>query len=142
MFTAPFWRAAGERAIRTVAQTLLALWLVGDLAFNALAVDWGEALGVGLGAGILSVLASLAAETANPDTGPSFGTEKPLPAGGARKRVGDVGPEAGASELVILLVCVGVGLVVLDLFVGGGAVLSILGVVLIAVGLVFALLRR
>lgn len=59
-----------------------------------------------------------------------------------RGRPADVGPEAGASELAILLVCVGVGLVVLDLFVGGGAVLSILGVVLIAVGLVFALLRR
>jgi len=141
MFTAPFWRAAGERAVRTVAQTLLALWLVGDLAFNALTVDWGEALGVGLGAGILSLLTSLAAEKANPDTGPSLGTEKPLPAGGRRK-LGDVGPEAGASELAIVLIVLGVGLVILDALVVTSVGLTVLGVCLVVGGVVMALLRR
>lgn len=73
MFTLAFWRAAAERAIRTVAQTMLALWLVGDVAFNALSVDWAEALGIGLGAAVLSILTSIAAPN-----GASFGTEKPL----------------------------------------------------------------
>lgn len=77
LYTADFWRAAFERAIRTVAQTLLALWLVGDVALNALNVNWGEALGVSLGAALVSLLTSVAASAANPATGPSFGTEKP-----------------------------------------------------------------
>lgn len=79
MFSAAFVRATLERAIRTVAQALLALWLVGDVALNALQVDWGEALGVSLGAGLVSVLISLVATAASPATGPSLGTEKPIP---------------------------------------------------------------
>jgi hypothetical protein len=59
MFTTVFWKDALERAIKTVAQTLLALWLVGDVALDALSVDWGQALGVALGAAILSILSSI-----------------------------------------------------------------------------------
>lgn len=59
MFTTVFWKDAAERAIKTIAQTLLALWLVGDVAFNALSVDWTEALGIAVGAAILSVLTSI-----------------------------------------------------------------------------------
>lgn len=59
MFTVVFWKDAAERAIKTIAQTLLALWLVGDVAFNALSVDWKEALGIAVGAAILSVLTSI-----------------------------------------------------------------------------------
>lgn len=84
MFAWSFWRAAFERAVRTVAQSLLALWLVGDVTFDVLNVDWGEALGVSLGAGVLSLLTSLVAEGVSPATGPSLGTEKPIPVG-ARK---------------------------------------------------------
>jgi len=79
MFGKEFWLATLERVARTVAQTLLALWLVGDVALNALTVDWGEALGVSLGAGLVSLLTSVAAFTVNPATGPSFGTETPTP---------------------------------------------------------------
>lgn len=75
MFTRAFWTATLERAVKTVAQTLLALWLVGDVALNALNVDWGEALGVALGAALVSVLMSLVAGGVSPSTGPSFGTE-------------------------------------------------------------------
>lgn len=84
MFTSAFWAATFERAVKTVAQTLLALWLVGDVALNALTVNWGEALGIALGAALLSVLTSLAAGVANPATGPSFGTETP---GGSGRHV-------------------------------------------------------
>lgn len=84
MFTWTFWRAAFERAVRTVAQTLLALWLVGDVTFDVLSVDWGQALGVSLGAGVLSLLTSVVAVGVSPATGPSLGTEKPVPAGTRR----------------------------------------------------------
>lgn len=48
-----------ERAIKTVAQTLITLWLA-DGVFNLLVVDWAQTLGVALGAGAISVLTSLA----------------------------------------------------------------------------------
>jgi uncharacterized membrane protein YbjE (DUF340 family) len=54
-----FWLDATERAIRTIAQTILSLWLVGDVAFNLLQVDWKQTLGVALGAGVLSLLTSI-----------------------------------------------------------------------------------
>lgn len=69
MFTAEFWKAAGERALRTVAQTLLSLW-VGTGVFNAFDVDWLQALGVALGAGVLSVLMSLV--PTGPEGSPSW----------------------------------------------------------------------
>lgn len=64
MFTTVFWKDAAERAIKTIAQTLLALWLVGDLAFNALSVDWAEAFGISVGAAILSLLTSIVSANA------------------------------------------------------------------------------
>lgn len=60
MFTKLFIRDALERALKTVAQTLIALWLVGDEAFNILTVNWNQAFGVSLGAGVLSILMSIA----------------------------------------------------------------------------------
>jgi len=63
--------------VRSAANALLSLWFVGDVMLNALKVDWPEALGVGLGAAMASVLLSLAAGATNPATGPSFGTETP-----------------------------------------------------------------
>ena len=85
MFTGLFWKATGERAVKTAAQTLLALWLVGDNGFfNALDIDWTGALSVGLGATILSVLTSLASGAAGP-AGPSLGPER-LTIGGKHAR--------------------------------------------------------
>ena len=59
MLSSAFWAAAFERAIKTVAQTLLSLWLVGDVMFNILTVDWTSALGVAAGAGVISLLTSI-----------------------------------------------------------------------------------
>ena len=87
MFSAAFWRATTERAVRTVAQALLSLWLVGD-GFDLLNVQWREALGVAFGAGVLSLLTSLGAVIASPATGPSLGTEKPLPVPAHRNQGG------------------------------------------------------
>jgi hypothetical protein len=69
MFTKLFWVDATERAIKTVAQTLVTLWLAGETVFNILTVDWKQALGVGLGAGVLSLLMSVgSAAKAGKDT--------------------------------------------------------------------------
>lgn len=69
MWTKDFWKAAGERAIRTLAQSLLSLWLAGDV-FNVLNVDWLNALGVSLGAALISVLMSLV--PTGPEGSPSW----------------------------------------------------------------------
>lgn len=69
MWTVNFWKAAGERALRTLAQSLLSLWLAGDV-FDAFHVDWAQALGVGLGAALISVLMSLV--PAGPSGSPSW----------------------------------------------------------------------
>jgi len=60
MFTLAFWKAATERAVKTAAQTLLAVYLVGDVAFNAFEADWGNMAGIAAGAVFLSYLTSLA----------------------------------------------------------------------------------
>ena len=59
MFTIRFWKDAGERAIRTAAQALLALWAT-DVS-GVLAVDWLQAFSVAGLAAITSVLMSIVA---------------------------------------------------------------------------------
>lgn len=54
-----FWIATAERALKTVAQTLLSLLLVGEDALNLLQVDWLNVLSVAAGAGAVSVLMSV-----------------------------------------------------------------------------------
>lgn len=68
MFTIAFAKDAGERAVKTAAQALLSLWLVGDVAFNVLTVDWPTALGVAAGAAVVSVLMSIVSSAVG-DTG-------------------------------------------------------------------------
>lgn len=69
MFTKLFWKDAVERAIKTMAQTLVTLWLTSDAVFNILTVDWTQAIGVAVGAGVLSVLTSVgSAATSGTDT--------------------------------------------------------------------------
>ncbi len=59
MFTTRFWADTAERAVKTVAQSLLALFVVGGQVFNLLTVNWQQALGVAAGAGVISVLTSV-----------------------------------------------------------------------------------
>lgn len=54
-----FWASAGERAIKTVAQTALALLGTSQLV-SVVSVDWAEIGGVSILAGILSLLTSIA----------------------------------------------------------------------------------
>ena len=54
-----FWASATERAVKTVAQTALAV-IGTDQLVSALSIDWAEIGGVALLAGILSILTSIA----------------------------------------------------------------------------------
>lgn len=58
MFTKQFWIDASERALKTFAQTFLAM-IAGVAVFNAINADWQTLLGVSLGAAVLSYLTSI-----------------------------------------------------------------------------------
>lgn len=57
MFTRDFWATAAERAIKTIAQSLLAVLALGTTLWG---VDWAEAIGIALLAGLISILTSIA----------------------------------------------------------------------------------
>ncbi len=80
MFSTAFARALLERAVRTFAQSLVAVGLVG--ATDVLNANWTEALSVAALATILSALTSIAAGAISPATGPSLGTEVPTATSG------------------------------------------------------------
>jgi threonine dehydrogenase-like Zn-dependent dehydrogenase len=58
MFSLEFWSYAGERAIKTVAQAALAF--IGSGSIGLFAIDWAGLASVSLGAGLLSLLTSVA----------------------------------------------------------------------------------
>jgi hypothetical protein len=83
IWTAEFWKATAERALRTAAQAAI-LVLVGEAyesaQVNALDLDWLRVLGFALGGALLSALTSLAGNAVS-KSGPSFGdTEVVQPA--------------------------------------------------------------
>lgn len=57
IWTVAFWKGAGERAIKTFAQTLAAYFVIGTTGL--LAVDWLTALSVSAAAAVASVLTSV-----------------------------------------------------------------------------------
>ena len=59
IFNKVFWADAAERALKTVAQSILSLWVVGDKVFSLLSVDWKQTLSVAAGAGVISLLTSI-----------------------------------------------------------------------------------
>lgn len=58
MFTRAFWKATGERSVRTFAQAVIAA--VGADQLGLLDVDWGQASSIGGLAAVLSVLTAIA----------------------------------------------------------------------------------
>ncbi|RTE47666.1 hypothetical protein EKN07_12265 [Actinobaculum sp. 352] len=64
-----FWTGAAERAVKTFAQSMLAVLTAGTVIWG---LDWAGALGVGATAAVLSLLTSIA----DPDR------VDPVPAGG------------------------------------------------------------
>ena len=71
MFTVKFWKDAAERAIRTAAQALLALWAT-DVS-GVLEVDWVQAGSVAALAALTSVLMSIVATNVGDHESADFG---------------------------------------------------------------------
>jgi hypothetical protein len=76
MLTGAFWKAAGERAAKSFAQALLLLW-VADGGLDMFAVNYQEALGLGLGAAVISLLTSVVSAPVGGNGGPSLANEVP-----------------------------------------------------------------
>ncbi|AZM51432.1 holin [Streptomyces sp. WAC 01529] len=76
MWTAAFWKATAERAIRTFAQALAAVLVAG--ATSLLDVAWGAAFATAGLAALLAVLTAIGASGAGAG-GPGL-TERPNPA--------------------------------------------------------------
>lgn len=57
-FSLEFWSYAGERAVKTVAQSALAF--LGSGSMGLFTIDWASLASVSLGAGLLSILTSVA----------------------------------------------------------------------------------
>ena len=66
MFTGLFWKDAAERAVKTFAQALLALFLVAPNT-PLLAFDWPSALGLAGTAVVISFLTSIVSGIATKD---------------------------------------------------------------------------
>lgn len=77
MWTWEFWSAALTRSLRTFAQTLLSLW--GATAFNIFTADLKSAMGVSLGAAVLSLLMSMDRSSPHPGTGMTPAMPEPAP---------------------------------------------------------------
>lgn len=75
--SAQFWKGAVERAIRTAAQTVIAL--IGTDQVGILDLDWAQIGSVAATATLLSVLMSIAGGGAG--SGPSFTEAEAIPAG-------------------------------------------------------------
>lgn len=66
MFTVDFWKDSAERAVKTVAQALVA-FIAAD-TMNVLSADLTQLLGVSLGAGVVSILTSIASANYGDET--------------------------------------------------------------------------
>lgn len=75
MFTATFWRSTAERAIKTIAQALIAV--LAATTFDWFSADWKAIAGTALTAGVLSILSSIASSGIGDRTSPSLLRVKP-----------------------------------------------------------------
>lgn len=76
LVTAEFWSAAAERAVKTVAQALVAVLTVAGV--TPLDIDWKGALLTAALAGVVSLLMSVASAGAG-NPGPSLASETLAP---------------------------------------------------------------
>lgn len=72
MFTVAFWKAAAERAVKTVAQAAIAV--IGVDMVSVIDLDWPYIAGVSVTAGVVSLLTSVASNGVG-EPGPSLGQE-------------------------------------------------------------------
>lgn len=76
IWSVSFWKAAAERAVKTLAQTLIALLAVNQTTI--LSVDWTQAAAVAATATMLSILSSIVSSGIG-NTGPSLANEAVVP---------------------------------------------------------------
>jgi hypothetical protein len=76
MFNKSFWILASERALKTVAQTFLAM-VTAVGVFDVLDSDWTTILGVSVGAGLLSYATSIVSSEVGNRNDPSIVFPKP-----------------------------------------------------------------
>lgn len=69
MYDLTFWKLAAERAVKTAAQTTIAV--LGAAQLDVFTADWRQAAGVGLGGAVLSLLTSIASEPIGIEGDPS-----------------------------------------------------------------------
>ena len=67
-----FWVAAGERAVKTFAQSLVALFAAGVTILN---IDWQQGLAIAATAAVVSLLTSIASVRLGEFEGPSLAGE-------------------------------------------------------------------
>jgi hypothetical protein len=72
IFSVEFVKAAGERALKTFSQALVALFAAGITILN---IDWTQALAVAGTAALLSILTSIASNNVGSYYGPSLSDE-------------------------------------------------------------------
>lgn len=77
MFDNKFWLASAERAVKTFAQTLVAL--IGTEMVGIHTLEWGMMLSTALTATVLSLLTSLASANLGKNPGPSLVDESTHP---------------------------------------------------------------
>jgi Putative lactococcus lactis phage r1t holin len=80
MFTLNFWKAAGERAIKSAAQGALLMLAMSDSGvLNLFDLDVGPVVGGALGGALLSLLTSIASAALpiGPDNSPSLTNADP-----------------------------------------------------------------
>ena len=70
MWTQTFWRQALERAIKSLAQSMILAFAGSEV--NVLTLDWKTLLGAGLGGMLLSLLTSIASVGIGPSDSPSL----------------------------------------------------------------------
>lgn len=72
MFSKAFWTAAIERAVKTAAQTIAAVYVVGDRITDKFSFDWGDLFQLAAGGVVASLVTSLASIPASKGDSPSL----------------------------------------------------------------------
>lgn len=72
MFTKAFWTAAIERAVKTAAQVVAGVYVVGDRITDKFTFDWGDLLQLAAGGAVASLVTSLASIPLSKGDSPSL----------------------------------------------------------------------
>jgi hypothetical protein len=72
MFTKAFWTATIERAVKTGAQLVASVYVVGDRITDKFTFDWGDLLQLAAGGAVASLLTSLASIPLSTGDSPSL----------------------------------------------------------------------